>query len=165
MWRIAQSPLCAHVFCAPGNAGIALEPRTTRVTDLPTDDHDAVVRFCAREAIDVVVVGPEAELVAGLADALRASGVRVFGPSRLAARLEGSKQFMKDICARYGIPTAAHAAFTDPEAAKRYIEEQGAPIVVKADGLAAGKGVVVAATVQEVRSPRNPSLRSRIPVR
>lgn len=146
-WAIAASPLCETLFCAPGNAGIAQEAQC--VEDLKADDVEGIVAFAEREAIDLVVVGPEAPLVAGLADRLRAAGVRVFGPSAAAAQLEGSKGFAKDLCAKYAIPTAAYGRFTDAEAAKAYIRAQGAPIVVKADGLAAGKGVTVAETVEQ----------------
>jgi phosphoribosylamine--glycine ligase len=150
-WRLRQAASCRDLFCAPGNAGIAREPGVTCLAPsaLAPDNHAAVVSFCAANAIDLVVVGPEAPLVAGLADALRSAGVLVCGPSASAARLEGSKAFMKDVCAKHGIPTAAYAVFTDATAAKAYIKTHGAPIVVKADGLAAGKGVVVAATEAE----------------
>ncbi|WP_374446037.1 phosphoribosylamine--glycine ligase [Stella sp.] len=145
-WAIAASPLCDALFCAPGNAGIA-----GVATCIPVDlsDLDAVVAIARREAIDFVVVGPEAPLVAGLVDRLAAAGIKAFGPSRAAAALEGSKAFMKDFCARHRIPTAAYARFDDPEAARAYVRAQGAPIVVKTDGLAAGKGVTVARTVEE----------------
>lgn len=143
-WALAASPLLTRLFCAPGNPGIsgvaacvALDP-----LDLP-----AIVGFCRTERIDLVVIGPEAPLVAGLADALRAAGVRTFGPSAKAAMIEGSKGFMKDLCAAAGIPTAAYGRFSDLAAAETFIDRLGAPIVVKADGLAAGKGVVVAETV------------------
>ena len=145
-WAIAASPLCDALFCAPGNAGIG-----TDAICLPigVDDTDSIIAACAEHAIDFVVVGPEAPLCAGLADRLEAAGIATFGPSGAAARLEGSKGFANDICAKYGIPTAVYARFTDAQAAKAYIRAQGAPIVVKADGLAAGKGVVVAETVDE----------------
>lgn len=144
-WKIGQSPLCAALYCAPGNAGIALE-RDVAVTCVPiaADDLDALEAFAVREAIDLVVVGPEGPLVGGLVDRLTAHGIRAFGPSAAAARLEGSKAFTKALCARAGIPTAAYATFTDAEAAKAHVRARGAPIVVKADGLAAGKGVTVA---------------------
>ncbi|MEQ8602974.1 MAG: phosphoribosylamine--glycine ligase [Marivibrio sp.] len=146
-WAIAASPLCESLFCAPGNAGVAQEAQC--VEDLQADDIDGILAFAEREAIDLVVIGPEAPLVAGLADRLRAAGVRVLGPSAAAARLEGSKGFAKDLCAKYDIPTAAYGRFTDADAAKAYIRERGAPIVVKADGLAAGKGVTVAESVEQ----------------
>jgi phosphoribosylamine--glycine ligase len=140
-WKIAASPMLTRLFAAPGNPGIAKEAECVA---LDASDHAAVLSFCREKAIDLVVIGPEAPLVAGLADTLRATGVRVFGPSAAAARLEGSKGFTKDLCARYGIPTAAYGRFGSAEDARAYVEKVGAPIVVKADGLAAGKGVTVA---------------------
>jgi len=148
-WKIAASPLLTKLYAAPGNPGIAGE---AELVPLSPDDHGAVVAFCRERAIDLAVVGPEAPLVAGLGDRLREAGIRVFGGSAAAARLEGSKGFTKDLCARYGIPTAAYGRFSDAAAAKTYIREQGAPIVVKADGLAAGKGVTVAMTLDEALS-------------
>jgi phosphoribosylamine--glycine ligase len=145
-WAIAASPLVDHVYCAPGNAGITQEAECVPIGVMDTAE---IVSFCKREAIDFVVVGPEAPLVAGLVDVLEAEGIAAFGPTKDAAALEGSKGFMKDLCAREGVPTAAYRRFTDAAAAKAYIAGQGAPIVVKADGLAAGKGVVVAATIAE----------------
>ncbi len=145
-WTLAGSPLCEALYCAPGNAGIAED---AVCLDISVNDQDAIVGFAKEEAIDLVVVGPEDPLVAGLADRLEAEGIRVFGPSAAAAQLEGSKGFMKDLCAKYDIPTAAYARFTDRDAARAYITEQGAPIVVKTDGLAAGKGVTVAMTLDE----------------
>lgn len=145
-WKIAASPMLTKLYAAPGNPGIA---REAECVALPIDDHAAIGTFCRQKAIDLVVVGPEAPLVAGLADRLAADGVRVFGCSAAAAQLEGSKGFTKDLCARFDIPTAAYRRFADVEAAKAYVLEQGAPIVVKADGLAAGKGVTVAMTVDE----------------
>ena len=145
-WKLAQSPLMTEFYAAPGNPGIA-EYATLAALDI--EDHGAVVAFCKEKAIDFVVVGPEAPLVAGIADALRPAGIAVFGPSTAAAQLEGSKGFTKDICARYNIPTGAYQRFNNAPKAKAYIREQGAPIVVKADGLAAGKGVTVAMTVDE----------------
>ena len=142
-WKLASSASTGTLYCAPGNAGIAAE-RGVETVKLDERDHDAVVRFCAEKSIGLVVVGPEAPLVDGLADSLVAAKVPVFGPSKSAARLEGSKSFMKDLCAKYGIPTAEYAKFTDAAAAKEYIKSKGAPIVVKTDGLAAGKGVIVA---------------------
>jgi phosphoribosylamine--glycine ligase len=133
--------MLTRLFAAPGNPGIAKEAECVA---LDASDHAAVLSFCRGKAIDLVVIGPEAPLVAGLADTLRATGVRVFGPSAAAARLEGSKGFTKDLCARYGIPTAAYGRFGNAEDARAYVEKVGAPIVVKADGLAAGKGVTVA---------------------
>ena len=145
-WAIAASPLVERIYCAPGNAGIAEEAECVPVA---ASDTAGIIGFCRRAAIDFVVVGPEAPLVAGLVDALEAAGIAAFGPSAAAAALEGSKAFMKDLCARESIPTAAYRRFRDAVAAKAYIAAEGAPIVVKADGLAAGKGVVVAATVAE----------------
>lgn len=145
-WRLAASPLLTKLYAAPGNPGIAKE---AELVALDIADHDAVHRFCLDRAIDLVVVGPEAPLVAGLADDLRAAGIRVFGPSKAAAQLEGSKGFTKDLCARFNIPTGAYRRFSALEPAKAYVREQGAPIVVKADGLAAGKGVTVAMTLPE----------------
>ncbi len=145
-WKLAQSPLMTEFYAAPGNPGIA-EHATLAALDV--DNHEAVVAFCREKAIDFVVVGPEAPLVAGIADALRAAGIAVFGPSAAAAQLEGSKGFTKDICARYDIPTGAYQRFNNAPKAKAYVRAQGAPIVVKADGLAAGKGVTVAMTIDE----------------
>ncbi len=148
-WKIVASPLLTKLYAAPGNPGIAGE---AELVQLSPEDHGAIVDFCRERAIDLVVVGPEAPLVAGLGDRLREAGIRVFGGSAAAARLEGSKGFTKDLCARYGIPTAAYGRFSAAEAAKAYIRENGAPIVVKADGLAAGKGVTVAMTLDEALS-------------
>ena len=140
-WAIAASPLVDTLYCAPGNAGIAEEAECVaiRATDIA-----GVVGLCRRERVDFVVVGPEAPLVLGLVDALEAEGIPAFGPSAEAAALEGSKVYAKDLCVRAGIPTAAHRRFRDPAAAKAFIASHGVPIVVKADGLAAGKGVTVA---------------------
>jgi len=140
-WSIAASPLVDALYCAPGNAGIAEEARciAIRATDIT-----GLVEFCRRERIDFVVVGPEAPLVLGLVDALEAEGIPAFGPSGAAAALEGSKAFAKDLCLRAQIPTAAHHRFRDPATAKAFIGSHGMPIVVKADGLAAGKGVTIA---------------------
>ena len=148
-WKLSASPLLTKLYAAPGNPGIAAE---AELVPLSPDDHAAIVAFCRERAIDLVVVGPEAPLVAGLGDRLHEAGIRVFGGSAAAARLEGSKGFTKDLCARYGIPTAAYGRFSDAAAAKAYIRRQGAPIVVKADGLAAGKGVTVAMTLDEALS-------------
>jgi phosphoribosylamine--glycine ligase len=140
-WKMAASPLADRLFCAPGNAGIA---REAECVDLDIADHAAVIAFCRGHAIDFVVVGPEAPLCAGIVDDLEAAGIKAFGPSRAAARLEGSKGFTKDLCRSAGIPTAAYQRFRAADAAKAYARACGAPLVVKADGLAAGKGVVVA---------------------
>jgi len=145
-WAIAASPLCAELLCAPGNAGIAEDAECVPVA---ADDLGGLIALCGRRAIDFVVVGPEAPLVAGLVDRLEAAGIKTFGPNQAAAAIEGSKGFTKDLCAKYGIPSGAYGRFTDNDAAKAYIREQGAPIVIKADGLAAGKGVVVAETLDE----------------
>jgi phosphoribosylamine---glycine ligase len=145
-WKLAASPLCDALFCAPGNPGIAEEATCVPVA---ANDLDGILDLCRRERIDFAVVGPEAPLVAGLADRLEEAGIRTFGPSAKAAMLEGSKGFMKDLCAKYGIPTAAYRRFRDVEAAKDFVRRHGAPIVVKADGLAAGKGVTVAMTAAE----------------
>lgn len=145
-WKLAQSSKLTALYAAPGNPGIA---EHAEIVSLNVDDHNAVAEFCLSKGIDFVVVGPEGPLVAGLADVLRARNIVVFGPSAAAAQLEGSKGFTKDICARYNIPTGAYRRFTNGAEAKAYVTEQGAPIVVKADGLAAGKGVTVAMTVEE----------------
>ena len=145
-WKIAQSPLLTKLYAAPGNPGIAED---AELVALDTDDNAAVVAFCKDKAIDFVVVGPEAPLVAGIADRLRDAGIAVFGPSAAAAQLEGSKGFTKDVCARFNIPTGAYQRFNNAPKAKAYVREQGAPIVIKADGLAAGKGVTVAMTLEE----------------
>src|SRR5690606_16615792 len=145
-WNLSASPLLSKLYCAPGNPGIA---EFAELIDLNVDDHAAVIAFAKDHAIDLVIVGPEAPLVAGLADDLRAHEIRVFGPSKIAAQLEGSKGFTKDLCAQFNIPTGAYGRFNNAPKAKAYIRQQGAPIVVKADGLAAGKGVVVAMTLEE----------------
>ncbi|TWF57263.1 phosphoribosylamine--glycine ligase [Neorhizobium alkalisoli] len=148
-WKLAQSPRLTKLYAAPGNPGIADH---AEIVTLDIDNHDAVVSFCRDAEIEFIVVGPEAPLVAGLADALRAHDFPVFGPSAAAAQLEGSKGFTKDLCARYDIPTGAYQRFTNGEDAKAYVKREGAPIVVKADGLAAGKGVTVAMTLDEALS-------------
>jgi phosphoribosylamine--glycine ligase len=144
--RIAASPLTARLTAAPGNAGIA---EIAECVAIAADDVPALVAYAAEQAVDLVVVGPEVALVAGLADRLAEKGIKAFGPNAAAALLEGSKSFMKDIVAKYGIPTASYASFRDGTAAKAYVVEHGAPIVIKADGLAAGKGVTIAATIAE----------------
>ncbi|KRB15022.1 phosphoribosylamine--glycine ligase [Mesorhizobium sp. Root695] len=148
-WKIASSPLLTKLYAAPGNPGIGGEAELVK---LDTADHAAVATFCREKEIDLVVVGPEGPLVAGIADDLRAENIRVFGPSKAAAQLEGSKGFTKDLCARYNIPTAAYGRFGDLASAKAYVEKTGAPIVIKADGLAAGKGVTVAMTLGEAQA-------------
>ena len=148
-WKLKQSPLLDRLYCAPGNAGI---DAVAECVALDAGDHAAIIRFCKDRDIGLVVIGPEAPLVAGLTDDLEASGIKVFGPSRQAARLEGSKGFTKDLCAEYGIPTASYRRFADASSAKAYAAEQSLPIVVKADGLAAGKGVVIAPTRAEAEA-------------
>jgi phosphoribosylamine--glycine ligase len=145
-WKLASSPLCDALFCAPGNAGIAAEATCVPVA---ATDLDGMVLLARKERIDFVVVGPEDPLCLGMVDRLEAEGIRAFGPSKAAAELEGSKGFMKDLARKAGVPTAAYQRFADADAARAYVRRLGAPIVVKADGLAAGKGVVVAATVEE----------------
>jgi phosphoribosylamine---glycine ligase len=148
-WKIAASPLVDRFYCAPGNAGIAREAQCVAVD---MSDHAAVIAFCRANAIDFVVVGPEAPLVAGIADDLEAAGFKTFGPSRAAARLEGSKGFTKDLCKANSIPTAAYERFNAAQPAKSYARRQRAPIVVKADGLAAGKGVIIAQDTAEAEA-------------
>src|SRR4030081_122375 len=138
-WKIAASPLVTKLWCAPGNAGIAREAECVAI-DIA--DHMAVIDFCRTNAVDFVVVGPETPLVAGIIDDLASAGIKAFGPSRAAAQLEGSKGFTKDLCKANKIPTSGYERFSDADAAKAYIRAQSAPIVIKADGLAAGKGVV-----------------------
>jgi phosphoribosylamine--glycine ligase len=145
-WKIAASPLVTKLWCAPGNAGIA---REAECVALDIADHGAVIDFCRTNAVDLVVVGPETPLAAGIVDDLAAVGIKAFGPSRLAARLEGSKGFTKDLCTEFDIPTGAYRRFTRAGDALAYVRKQGAPIVVKADGLAAGKGVVVATSLRD----------------
>ncbi len=145
-WAISASPLCTKLFCAPGNAGIA---EIAECHDVGAEDTPGQVALAQRLGIDFVVIGPDAPLVAGMADGFTAAGFKVFGPSRDAARLEGSKSFTKELCKSHNIPTAAYERFTDFAKAEAYIRTQGAPIVVKADGLAAGKGVIVAETVEQ----------------
>ncbi|MBP1805445.1 phosphoribosylamine--glycine ligase [Rubellimicrobium aerolatum] len=145
-WAVKQNPKCDRLIAAPGNPGIA---QVAECAALDILDGDAVAAFCGENAVDLVIVGPEAPLAAGVADRLRAAGLLVFGPSREAARLEASKGFTKEVCDACGAPTASWAAFSDLTEAKAHVEREGAPIVVKADGLAAGKGVTVAQTVPE----------------
>jgi phosphoribosylamine--glycine ligase len=148
-WKMAASSLTDRLYCAPGNAGIAQEAECVAID---VADHAAVIAFCRKSKIELVVVGPEAPLCAGIVDDLKAAGIKAFGPSKSAARLEGSKGFTKDLCRANNIPTAAYERFRDAAAAKNYVRAQGAPIVVKADGLAAGKGVVVAQSVAEAEA-------------
>ena len=150
-WKLAQSPRVTEVFVAPGNAGTALEANVTNV-DLSVSDLDGLVAFAESNAIDYTVVGPEAPLVDGVVDRFEAKGLRCFGPRADCAQLEGSKAFTKEFLKRHNIPTAAYGTFTDVDQALAYLDEVGAPIVVKADGLAAGKGVILAETLDEAKS-------------
>jgi phosphoribosylamine--glycine ligase len=150
-WKAAQSPTTDKVWVAPGNAGTAAEPGIENVA-IDAEAIDALLAVAREGAVDMTIVGPEAPLVAGIVDRFRAEGRAIVGPTQAAAALEGSKAFAKDFLARHGIPTASYATFTQIEAAQRYIADRGAPIVIKADGLAAGKGVVVADTVAEAQS-------------
>jgi phosphoribosylamine---glycine ligase len=145
-WALAKSPNCSKLYCAPGNAGIA---EVAECVEVSVEDVEGLVSFAKDNAIELVIVGPEAPLVLGLVDALTAEGIKAFGPSAAAAELEGSKAFMKDLFAKYNIPTAAYGNFTDYDEAVAYVEQQGAPIVIKASGLAAGKGVILAQTEAE----------------
>ncbi len=148
-WKIAQSPQTANLFCAPGNGGTG---QLARNTDLNLQDHGAIIEFCAAENIALVVIGPEAPLVEGLSDSLVAAGIAAFGPSQEAAQLEGSKGYTKDLCAEANIPTAAYGRFDNAAKAHTYLDTQTAPIVVKADGLAAGKGVIIAETLEQAHA-------------
>ena len=145
-WKLAQSPLVQTVYVAPGNGGTATDKR---LENIPITDVVALREWAQNAQIDITVVGPEALLATGVVDEFRAHGLRIFGPTQAAAQLESSKAFSKDFMRRHGIPTARHETFTDANLAHRYVDEQGAPIVVKADGLAAGKGVVVATTLEQ----------------
>src|SRR3954451_2782931 len=145
-WKIAASPLVSRLWCAPGNAGIANEAECVA---LNIADHAAVLDFCRRNAVDFVVVGPDAPIAAGIVDDLNAAGFKAFGPTKAAGRLESSKAFTKALCRAHNIPTAAYEHFSDPGEAKTYIRARGAPIVIKADGLAAGKGVILAMSEAE----------------
>lgn len=147
-WKAAQNPTVETVFVAPGNAGTALEPKLKNV-NIGVEDIDSLVAFAKEKTIELTIVGPEAPLVIGVVDAFRAAGLPIFGPTKDAAQLEGSKAFTKDFLARHKIPTADYANFTEIEPALAYVREKGAPIVIKADGLAAGKGVIVAMTLKE----------------
>src|ERR1700754_969686 len=148
-WKIAASPLVTKLWCAPGNAGIA---REAECVALDIADHAAVIEFCKANNVELVVVGPETPLAAGIVDDLTAAGIKAFGPHKAAAQLEGSKGFTKDLCAEFDIPTGAYRRFDNAADALAYVRAQGAPIVVKADGLAAGKGVVVAMTMAEAEA-------------
>jgi phosphoribosylamine---glycine ligase len=146
VWKIAQSPMVERLYCAPGNPGIA---EIAECVPLAVDNIDGLLDFAREKEIGLTVVGPELPLTLGIVDSFRAAGLAIFGADRAAARIEGSKAFAKDIMAKYGVPTAAYDTFVDRDLAVEFIERQGAPIVVKADGLAAGKGVVVARSVEE----------------
>lgn len=150
-WKAAQSPLASRVFVAPGNGGTAAEPGLENVP-IAADDVAALVRFAQEQAVGLAIVGPEVPLVAGVVDAFQAAGLRCFGPRQAAAQLEGSKAFAKDFLARHGIPTAAYGVFSEVEPALAYLEQVGAPIVIKADGLAAGKGVILAQDLPTARA-------------
>lgn len=150
-WKVAKSPLADKVFVAPGNAGTALENKVENVPIAATDIA-ALVEFAQKNEVYLTIVGPEAPLVIGVVDAFRAAGLRIFGPTQAAAQLEGSKAFTKDFLARHKIPTAEYQNFTEVEPALAYLRQKGAPIVIKADGLAAGKGVIVAMTLEEAES-------------
>jgi len=154
-WRLAQSDNCRKLYCAPGNAGIE---ECAELVDIGVDNIDALTKFAKDNDIDLVVIGPEIPLVLGLADRLKDSGIAAFGPSQVAAQLEGSKGFMKDLCARYGVPSAGYGRFTDIAAAKTFIDKNNLPIVIKADGLAAGKGVIIAQTKDEAYTAVNDML-------
>ncbi|WP_227319235.1 phosphoribosylamine--glycine ligase [Cedecea davisae] len=156
-WKAAQSPLVRTVFVAPGNAGTALEPALQNVA-ISATDIPALLSFAQNEKIDLTIVGPEAPLVIGVVDAFRTAGLKIFGPTEGAAQLEGSKAFTKDFLARHNIPTAEYQNFTEVEPALAYLREKGAPIVIKADGLAAGKGVIVAMTLEEAEAAVNDML-------
>ena len=152
-WQCAKDDNVKNVYIAPGNAGTALEPKCQNVmlesTDADAGEHSAVIAFCQNNDIDMVIVGPEAPLVTGIVDACREAGIKSWGPTAYCAQLEGSKTFAKEFMEQNNIPTAAYQGFTDAVAAKAYVDEQGAPIVIKADGLAAGKGVIVAETIEQ----------------
>ncbi|MGL6252117.1 MAG: phosphoribosylamine--glycine ligase, partial [Billgrantia desiderata] len=150
-WKVGQSPLVERVFVAPGNAGTAHEPGLTNVA-IEATELERLVAFARDEGVELTIVGPEAPLVEGVVDRFRDSGLAIFGPTQGAAQLEGSKSFTKDFLARHAIPTAAYRTFTEVEPALAYLAEQGAPIVIKADGLAAGKGVIVAMTLAEAEA-------------
>ncbi|GKV79013.1 phosphoribosylamine--glycine ligase [Pectobacterium carotovorum subsp. carotovorum] len=150
-WKASQSPLAKRVYVAPGNAGTALEPALTNV-DIAATDIPALVAFAQENHIDLTIVGPETPLVIGIVDAFQSAGLKIFGPTQGAAQLEGSKAFTKDFLARHNIPSAEYQNFTEVEPALAYVRSKGAPIVIKADGLAAGKGVIVAMTLQEAEN-------------
>lgn len=146
VWRLAGSEKCEELYCAPGNAGIG---EIAECVDIQAMDLDGIVSFAKDKSIDIVVVGPEDPLCAGLVDKLEAAGIKAFGPNEKAAIMEGSKAFMKDFCKKYNVPTAAYGRFTDLDEAKKFIDQQGTPIVIKTDGLAAGKGVLICETIED----------------
>jgi phosphoribosylamine--glycine ligase len=148
-WKLAQSPRLGKLFAAPGNPGIA---EHAHLVAIDPADHRATVDFCLKNSVELIVIGPEAPLVDGLADNLRTMGFCVFGPNRIPAQLEGSKGFTKDLCKAHDIPTGAYERFTAAEPAKAYARKQSIPIVIKADGLAAGKGVIIAETIAEAEA-------------
>jgi len=159
VWKIAQSKFCDKIFCAPGNAGIA---QIAECIDIKADDIPGLLEFAQKEKIDFTVVGPEVALSLGIVDEFQQAGLKIFGPNKKAAHLEASKVFSKELMAKYKVPTADFKIFDEPSAAKKYIEEKGAPCVVKADGLAAGKGVVVAKTVNEAQQAIDFMIREKI---
>jgi phosphoribosylamine---glycine ligase len=166
VWKLAQSSHSPRIYAAPGNPGMATPlsdgPAPAQCAPIAAEDGAALLQFAREREIDLVIVGPEAPLVRGLADDLRAAGIRVFGPGRAGARLEASKAFAKEVMARATIPTANYVTFTDLAAARAYVERRGAPIVVKADGLAAGKGVTVAMTLEEAHQALDDAMERRV---
>ncbi len=162
-WKIRKSPLAERVLCAPGNAGTSVAGENVENVDVSADDHESLLRLCRRERIDLAVIGPEAPLVGGLADRLRAADIRVFGPGKDGAQLEGSKTFAKNLMRRYAIPTAAWRSFDELASARTYLESQmHFPIVLKADGLAAGKGVLLPETLEEATAAARGILEERL---
>ena len=149
VWKIAQSPAVKKIFCAPGNAGIAQQ---AECLPIPAEDVQSLLRWAEKEKVDLTVVGPEAPLTMGIVDAFQARGLKIFGPSQSAAEIEGSKAFAKDLMEKYGVPAGASRTFEDYGVAKRYVQERGSPIVIKADGLAAGKGVVLCQKLEEAQA-------------
>ena len=156
-WKSAQDESVSNVFVCPGNAGTALEDKITNVS-IDADDFLAIENFCVRESIKLVIIGPEQPLVMGMTDYLQGKGINTFGPSQAAAQLEGSKTFSKDFFIKYGIPTAAYASFDDFGSAKHYLDTIEYPTVIKADGLAAGKGVIICSNKEEAIAALNLSL-------
>ncbi|MDT8442099.1 MAG: phosphoribosylamine--glycine ligase [Desulfuromonadales bacterium] len=159
VWKIGQSPLVKQIYCAPGNPGIA---ELAECVHIGVEEIDALLDFARAEQIDLTVVGPEVPLTLGIVDRFQTAGLLIFGPNQAAARIEGSKGFSKDLMAKYGIPTAAYRSFTDRDAAIAYVREQGAPIVVKADGLAAGKGVIVAMSEEQALAAIDDIMRDKV---